>query len=573
MPNRIVAVDLGSYSIKMVTLSAGFRSAQIVNVVERAVPHGERGDAMKRSAVVLQEMLRGRQQDHDALYLAVPGNLVSSRILEFGFRGLKRADLERAVGSELEALLPYDLDEMVYSFDSLPRDLGPKEAEGDGKAESVVGDGDPTFVSARIVAGAPPPGVVAAPTTGLRVFACAMALERARELLGLATVGGEQPRGLIVGPTTFSRIVERAPTVSAAHGAGEPVAVIDIGHQRTDVCVVKSGRVIFARTIERGGRDITEAIARSWNIPHEEAEKAKHADGFVASTAEPATSEAWLRIHKVVSAELDPLVRDLRRTLKLFRAETGGAVACALAVGGGARLRGMPSFLTEQLGLPVGGIGPDDGKQILGQDVDYGVAVDVACCAIGLALDGAAGGVMHDLRMGELAFKADFSFLRQKVAHLAAAVLLIVAFAAGNAYAALYNLRKAETVLTERVAVESMQATGKQLMPAEILELVGPTEAGAPESPLPKMTAYDLLGEISSKLPPRGEVTLNVTDLDIRPGQVSLRGTAASNTEVGAIEKALKSIECFQSVSRPSIQSVGDDVKEFKVTIKANCMW
>ena len=50
--------------------------------------------------------------------------MVSNRILEFGFRGLKRADLEKAVGAELEGVLPYDLDEMVYTFDSLPRDLG-----------------------------------------------------------------------------------------------------------------------------------------------------------------------------------------------------------------------------------------------------------------------------------------------------------------------------------------------------------------------------------------------------------------------------------------------------------------
>jgi len=80
---------------------------------------------------------------------------------------------------------------------------------------------------------------------------------------------------------------------------------------------------VFSRSIARSGKQVTDAIMRFWKLPWADAERAKHSDGFVASTAEPATSEAWQRILQVTIAELQPFARDLRQTL----------AACARAPG------------------------------------------------------------------------------------------------------------------------------------------------------------------------------------------------------------------------------------------------
>ena len=583
MAGRIVAIDLGSYSVKVAVANTGWGQATVIDFIERAVPVGDRADSIHRSAAIVQEILRERALEDDSIYVAAPGNLVSSRVLEFGFRHLKRADLEKAVGGELEGLLPYDLDEMVFTFDSLPRDVGAKHEPEVTAPQNEVQDDEPTFVGGGTeVNQQPGPGIVALPPHGMRVFACAMQQHKAREILEATTFNGDQPRGLIVGATGFGHIVERIDGLSQIQ-AHEPVAVIDMGHQRTDVCVVKGGRVVFSRTVERGGRDLSEAIASAWNIPFEEAEKAKHADGFIASQAEPAPSDAWKRIHDVASTELIPLARELRRTLKVCRAETGAHAAAAVLVGGASRLRGMASFLAEQLTLPTQTVGAADAERILGKELSgRGAPADVACCAAGVAIDAATGGVMFDLRQGVLAFKADFSFLRQKIAHLAAVALIIIAFGAGNAYAALYKLRQAEGVLQERIAIETVQATGKEycdatdkavcLSTSDIVNLAGPSGGIKPESPLPKVSAWDVLLAINSKLPPKGEVTIDVKNIDIRPGQISLTASAADTKQVGAIEKALQSIECFVDVSKPNISSGPNDVKAFTISIKSSCM-
>src|SRR5262249_4607649 len=123
---------------------------------------------------------------------------------------------------------------------------------------------------------------------------------------------------------------------------------------------VSGGKAVFSRSVARAGKQVTEAIARNWTLSFEAAEQAKHSDGFVASQAEPATNEAWLKIHNVTVAGLQPFARDLRETRAACRARTGIAAIAAVIVGGGSRLRGMASYLGEQLQLPVWRLTGDD---------------------------------------------------------------------------------------------------------------------------------------------------------------------------------------------------------------------
>ena len=99
---------------------------------------------------------------------------------------------------------------------------------------------------------------------------------------------------------------------------------------------------MFSRSIARAGKQVTEAIAQHWQLTFDEAERAKHADGFIASTAEPATHRGvGADLTTSLVTELAPFARDLRQTLAACRARTGFTPIAALLVGGGARLRGI----------------------------------------------------------------------------------------------------------------------------------------------------------------------------------------------------------------------------------------
>src|SRR5262249_17947144 len=147
-----------------------------------------------------------------------------------------------------------------------------------------------------------------------------------------------------------------------------------------------------------------------------------------------------------------------------------------------------------------------------------------------------------DLRQGPLAYKQDFSFLRAKAGVLVACGLLLVAFFAANEYANLYRLRSERDVLTQRLQAETTEVFGQPVSAADLEAKLSPKKE---ESPLPRMTAFDLLVEISKKLPPRGEVKLDVSELTIEPKKIFIKGVAESQANIDAVTKKLKEIDCF----------------------------
>lgn len=548
---RVLGIDIGAFSIKVAVANAGLRNADVVDVIERRIPEGDEAHEV-RAGRVLAEILATGGLESDTHYAAVAGDHVFVHVLDMAFRGLRRSDLDKVVGAELEGILPIDLDEMVYAFETLPRDAA---------STAPPADGDPSFV-AHVPASS-------AESSGTRVLACAMPRERARELLVRFEEAGANPRGLVAGPESYVRLVgklEIAPSV--------PVAVIDLGHARTDVCVMVQGRTVFARTVAKGGRDITRAIAAAWRLAGEDAERLKHESGVVGSEAEPLPSEEHRPMHDVVCSELSPLCRDLRRTLTMCRAKTGVTPASAIAVGGGARLRGMASHLGEALGIPTRALSSEEHARVCigGQ----GARADVGAVAIGVALEGATGRPVFDLRKGDLAYKTDLSFLRAKAGWIAAAAVVVLAFAVVNAYAAYYRLRKEEAALAERVAVESTTLFGKALSAEAAIDRAGGGD-GNKDSPLPKRTAYDMMLLLNAQLPPRDKVVIDVTKLHIEPGEIRMdiksQATEAIDPveAIAAMEKAIAKHDCFEDISRGDISSGDDNTATSSFTIETAC--
>jgi general secretion pathway protein L len=471
--------------------------------------------------------------------------------------------------------LPIDLEDMVYAFEPLPRDV--QQLKG---AQRTTGDEEPTFVQAQ---SAPAGGRVAAPTDGTRVLACAMGQDRARAMLDRLSEHGLQPRGLIAVPAAYRRAAERIAACQASKSGGAHTAIIDMGHERTDVCVVIDDRVSYVRSLHRGGKEVTAAIAQAYKLPWDKAEAAKHADGFIASRAKPVESRAWEAIHQCVESVVSPLARELRRTFAACRAKTGATIQRAVIVGGASRINGMPEYLTEQLGIEVTRITAEDSARLLGTKFAppdphaYPAWADGACLAAGVTFEGATGRPQFDLRQGSLAYKADLSFLRAKAAQLIWAAVIVIAFAAGSAYASLYKLRAAEKVLDERLAVESRVAFQKEMTAEEVLEEIGPSDSDKDRSPIPEMTAYDLLLALNKTLPERAQVKLDIYEIDIKTDKITLRGESAPTegadalTGIDKLEQQLKSSSCFKDYTSGETQPGANDTREFSMTIKVAC--
>ncbi|MEZ4401704.1 MAG: pilus assembly protein PilM [Kofleriaceae bacterium] len=537
--SRVFAVDLGAWSVKVAIASAGFRQTTIGELIERVVPPGDE-PYEQRAGRVLAGIIREHKLDGDTGYLAVGGAQVFVHILEFGFKSLRRADLDKAVGAELEGVVPVDLEDLVYACEPLPAIEAP-----------------------AVEPGAPTRGRVAPPAEGMRVLTYSMPLARAQELLDLTERAGAEARGLVT-VAALARLDRSSD--------GGATAIIDIGHDHTHLVIARGGRAVVSRTITRGGRHVTEAIVKTWRLPFGEAEHAKHTDGFVASSNNPAPSDAWQRVHEVLVGELTPWVREVRQSLAAARARTGVVPTRVVLCGGGSRLRGLAGFVADELQLPTGTVAAEDAAAFLSPGLAASGAIDGGALAVATALDVASGRASFDLRSGPLAFQVDMTFIKTKLMQVGAAALVVLAFAGGSAYAAMKTLRKDEATLTKRVALESAEVfAGKPKTVAELADLTTGTTGGG-DSPMPRMSAYDLLLEINSKLPARDKVTLNVASFEIRDNKVNLEGSAKTPEEVDLLEAALKSIPCIKEVSRGPSKSGKDGEKLFSFATRTECM-
>src|SRR5207302_4073610 len=124
-----------------------------------------------------------------------------------------------------------------------------------------------------------------------------------------------EPR--VVGAAALSYAALRG---HAFAGDGETQAIVDFGHRHTNVCVVRDGTVLFARSIPRGGEDVTVAISDQFKLPLAQAIEAKHAQAFLAAPGSTFASPAHAKVDAVVREALRPLMRELKQTIAAYRA-------------------------------------------------------------------------------------------------------------------------------------------------------------------------------------------------------------------------------------------------------------
>src|SRR5436190_21344488 len=163
MAARMFTVDLGAWSVKLAIATPGIRGAMLLNVVERMVAQGDE-PIETRIRQTLTTMITELGLRDDTGYIGVYGDQVFTQVLEFGFKNLRRAELDKAVGGELEGVVPVDLEDMVYTFEPLPAVAPPVPVPVPGAP-----------VAAFEVA--PQRGRVAPPAEGMRVLSYAMRRE------------------------------------------------------------------------------------------------------------------------------------------------------------------------------------------------------------------------------------------------------------------------------------------------------------------------------------------------------------------------------------------------------------
>jgi type IV pilus assembly protein PilM len=164
-----------------------------------------------------------------------------------------------------------------------------------------------------------------------------------------------------------------------------PVVILNIGAEITDL-VVCTQSTVWQRCIMVGGNAFTKAIAETFKISFEKAEKLKR-------TA--AVSKYARQIFQAMRPVFTDLASEVQKSLGFYTsANTNVKFARVVAMGGGTKLRGLLKYLQQTLQVPVER--PDMFKRVgLGEGVsaakfhdsvaDFGVVYGLGLQGLGLA--------------------------------------------------------------------------------------------------------------------------------------------------------------------------------------------
>lgn len=570
MAQRIHGIELGSYLVKVAVMEVGFRQTALTQVVSvpvaefaaqaplphaaiedapaltepqeasaddggegsgaRAEPYTEPFHGSTAVLAALREALLRARDRADVTVLGLPGDLANFRVLEFPFHDARK--VSAVIGYELEGQIPYELDEVVFQHQ-----------------------------------------LADAPDGGGRALVALAPVARTARLLALLEECGVDPQTLTVAPLAYGYLGLAEGTDPA------PYAVLDLGHERTNLAVLRGSATVLARTLSRGSAQITRALAALYQVSEERAAEIKHAYAQVTGPGAASIPSDQLPICEVVEAELQPLVRAVRQSLLGIRQREDLAPRRLILCGGGSAIRGLPEWLSRELELPV--------DVTLPQGAPTGVGARGQVLAVGLAQTAADRRLPStNLRLGPLARKEEHSLLRRRALYFAWAAVLVFGLLILNGFLSLWNLQKQERHLRAGLTQATLAIFNRPInSEEEVTRRINAALKGRKVSslPIPDASAFALLSEISRQMPPKSEVTLDVTRLFIREGKIDLEGTVKDAKEVDKVVDALKKIKCFKSVTQGRVSEVSvremvegevktDKRRKFSVDIAHECM-
>lgn len=307
-PSRIVGVDIGAYSAKVVQLRYERERAiletygELINsgylkTTDTAHASGFLRYADKEIAVFLKDIIRESRVTAKDAVVAIPSG--SSFITSISLPLVQRKEIDRAIPYEARKYIPIPISEVALDWEVL-------ETDTEQNAYQVL--------------------IVAVPQEVINKF------RRVLESAGLV------PRALEV--ETFSMIrslIGHDPT---------PTAIVNIGHFTTALAVVDRMQLRMSRNFGQGSREITHVLERGLGVTTERAEAMKQEVGLSAELEKK-------EITSIISPIVEMLLSEIERNIALYNRKASRKIQKVNLTGGGSNLNGLIAHMSSRLGLEV----------------------------------------------------------------------------------------------------------------------------------------------------------------------------------------------------------------------------
>lgn len=544
---KVIGLDIGSYSIKALEIVNTFKSYEVTNFYETVIPNLEGVPLDAVVPVCMEQLFKEHNLQADRIITAMPGQFISSRVLPFNFSDPRK--IEAGIVAELEDHVPFNMDDMILDHQILGQHSGQ--------------------------------------TLALAVMTRKAFLKNFLDLLSRINI---DPKLIDIDSLAFYNLASNLNV-----DENECYALIDIGNEKTSVCIMQNNVLKMFRSINLGGRYITDFLARDLETSFHEAQRIKHKVSRVFCTGDAGEhlDEQDKFVANRITLAANAIVKELGRTFYAYKTWDKEPLSRVIITGGTSRLANFDIFLSEQLELDVERFSLERTNLIVNPALSEYQAILPQSLAIGLrAVTNMKKHSQINLRRGEFAYVQNYESILKgaSLAFKAVAALflvLIVTYAFKYYFyqsqvdkvTAQYKKEFISTFPKMRKRVNNSSFTFKKIhsdASRTLRNSIAEKQAAIDEFRVANSSsgALQVLKEISNSIPK--EVKIDVTSFEFRTttpgsGKLVLRAETDNFASQSSIIEAMSKVAVLRDIQeKQSGKKPGSDGKIIEFTIHAN---
>lgn len=294
-----------------------------------------------------------------------------------------------------------------------------------------------------------------------------------------------------------------------------------------------------------------------------------HADFAVFQHGEPRFMRCMSRGVSGLPSDRDIIASELRQTVGAWRMQGGPALEAIYVVGSGRATPGLDLFIRGELDIPVLDL-PKPSLDGLTPEMTERLPRFAKAISLALGLSRRANDL--NLRQGRLEAQQTFQFLRDKtplLAGLGAAIFVSFGF---SVFAEMRALDNEHAILAQQLGNATQAQFGERVEdPKKAGELLENAIAGKTGDPMPKMDAFDVMIELSNRIPK--EMIHDIADFEYNRGEVKIAGVVPAISDANLVKDKMAEHECFKEVNiARTTQLKNEDKQKYNLEFKVTCV-
>ena len=265
----LVGIDISTSSVRLVELTQGKGDIRLERYASEPLPRGAVVDGNIENMDQVVEAVRrvwkksGTRARHAALGMP-PASVITKKIILPA--GMSEDQLEVQVESEASQYIPFALDEVSLDFDVIgPAANSPEDIE---------------------------------------VMLAASRREKVEDRVAIAEASGLKATVMDIESYAARAALDRVTAQLPEAGAGQVVALFQVGAQVTHISVMLDGVTVYEREQPFGGNALTQDIVRSYGMAFDEAESRKKSgdlpDNYASDLLAPFLESAALEVTRAI---------------------------------------------------------------------------------------------------------------------------------------------------------------------------------------------------------------------------------------------------------------------------------